>query len=265
MENNLLYKNKLNLFDVTMRDGLQDVEKVYNLEEKKELLDSIIKPYIQDYEIGSYPNLKYVPQMANSNELYKYAFEKYGSSKNFYMLIFNHYGLKECINHNIKYICFITSYCESFIKQNINKSMEQSLDFINYSLSNHKNIYSKVYLSTFCGSFNTKYDKNKLLNIINILLKFGVKNITLCDTYSLLTPLLFQTICNDLLLEDYDFSRFSLHIHKNKDYKEIIEIGLRYHIYKYDVSHINSGGCIMVKSANIGSNLHINDIEEYIT
>ncbi len=257
-------KNKLYLFDVTMRDGLQDLDKIYTLEEKKELLDTIIKPYITDYEIGSYPNLKFVPQMVYSTELYKYAYEKYGNEKNFYMLIFNNYGLNVCIKNNINHICFITSYCETFIKKNINKSIEQSLDFINYSLSLRENIISKVYLSSFCGSIDSNYDKNKLINMINILIKIGIQNITLCDTYSLLTPTLFETICNDLENEKYDFSHFSLHIHKNKHFKEIIEIGLRYHILKYDISHIHSGGCVMVKSSNIGPNLHIDDIQEYI-
>lgn len=252
------------LFDVTMRDGLQDLNKIYTLEEKKELLDSIMKPYITDYEIGSFPKLEYIPQMANSTEIYKYAFEKYGNEKNFYMLIFNNYGLNQCIQNNINHICFITSYSETFIKKNINKSVQESLDFIYTSLK-RCHFKSKVYLSSFCGSIDSNYDKNKLINMINILLKYGVQNITLSDTYSLLTPTLFETICNDLKNEKYDFSRFSLHIHKNKYYNEIIEIGLRYHILKYDVSHIHSGGCSMVKNNNIGPNLHIDDIQEYIT
>ncbi len=66
----------LQLYDVTLRDGLQDLEKIYTLDEKKILLDSIIKPNIQDYEIGSFPNLKFVPQMCNSIELYNYALQK---------------------------------------------------------------------------------------------------------------------------------------------------------------------------------------------
>lgn len=257
-------KNKLQLFDVTMRDGLQDLDKIYTLEEKKELFDSIIKPYIQNYELGSYPNLKFVPQMSYSSELYKYAFEKYGTSKNFYMLIFNNYGLNECIQNNINHICFITSYCETFIKKNINKSVQESIDFIQYSLKNN-HFYSKVYLSTFCGSLYINYDKNKFIHMIHNLLNLGVQNITLSDTYSLLTPILFETICKDLENEKYDFSRFSLHIHKNKHFKEIIKIGLRYHILKYDISHINAGGCSMIKNCIIGPNLHIDDIQEYIT
>lgn len=255
---------EIKLFDVTMRDGLQDVDKIYTLDEKKELLDSIIKPYIKDYEIGSFPKLEYIPQMANSTEIYKYAFEKYGNEKNFYMLIFNNYGLNVCIQNNINHLCFITSYCHYFLSNNIKKSIQESLDFINHSLSLRENIISKVYLSTFCGSLNINYDKDKLINMINILLKYGVQNITLSDTYSLLTPQLFKKICTDLENEKYDFSRFSLHIHKNKHYKEIIKIGLDYHILKYDVSHIHSGGCVMVKCCNIGPNLHIDDIQEYI-
>ncbi len=251
------------LYDVTLRDGLQDLKKIYTLNEKIALLDSIIKPIIKDYEIGSFPNLKFVPQMCNSIELYQYALHKYGNSKNFYMLIFNNYGLNECINYHINHISFITSYCETFIKKNINKSVSESLDFIQNVLKNNLHIISKVYISSFCGSPYTPYNKDLLLNMIHILYSLNVKYITLSDTYSLLTPQLFETICKDLGLVYNDFSHFSLHIHKNSFYDEIIQIALKYNINIFDISHINAGGCSMIKDMNIGENLHIHDIQKY--
>ncbi len=264
-----LIKKEIKLYDVTLRDGLQDLEKIYTLNEKIALLDSIIKQNINDYEIGSFPNLKFVPQMCNSIELYQYALQKYGNEnqKNFYMLIFNNYGLNQCITHQINHISFITSYCETFIKKNINKTIRESLDFIENSLKNNHHIISKVYVSTFCGSPHTFYNKDALLNIIHTLYVLNVKYITLSDTYSLLTPLLFENICIDLasIYNNNDFSRFSLHIHKNNYYEEIIQIALRYNINMFDVSHIHSGGCTMIKDCVIGENLHINDIQKYIT
>ncbi len=256
----------IKLYDVTLRDGLQDLEKIYTLDEKITLLDSIIKPNIQDYEIGSFPNLKFVPQMCNSLELYQYALQKYKNEnqKTFYMLIFNNYGLNECIKYQINHISFITSYCETFIKKNINKSKCESLDFIINSLKNNHHITSKVYVSAFCGSLHTLYNKDALFNIIHTLYSLPVKYITLSDTYSLLTPQLFENICIDLALVYNDFSRFSLHIHKNNDYDEIIQIALRYNIHIFDVSHIHGGGCTMIKDCVIGENLHINDIQKYL-
>ncbi len=255
----------IKLFDVTMRDGLQDLDKIYTLSEKKELLDKLIQKYIDDYEIGSYPNLSRVPQMIDTTLLYKYAFEKYGAIKNFYILIFNNYGLNNCIENNIYNISFITSYCDTFISKNINKNSIQSLDFIMNSIiklgKEHKYNY-KVYISTFCGSIYNDYNFNKLKNIINILLNFNVSNIALSDTYALLTPNLFETICKDLINEKYDLNLFSLHIHKNDYFDIIIEIALRYGFTKFDVSHIKSGGCVIINK-NISSlhNLHIYDIE----
>jgi isopropylmalate/homocitrate/citramalate synthase len=126
-------KEKIILFDVTMRDGLQDLHVIYNFDQKKELLDSIIKESISDYEIGSYASIQRLPQMKYSNELYKYAIEKY-KNKNFYILIFNKYGLQEGLCNNIQNFSFITSYCETFLQKNINRSEIESLDFIQKSI-----------------------------------------------------------------------------------------------------------------------------------
>jgi hydroxymethylglutaryl-CoA lyase len=265
-------KLKLRLYDVTMRDGLQDIDYIYTYDEKCHLLDKIIEnaPYIKDFEIGSFPNLKFVPQMANTDLLFEYSMNKYNKNNqnniNFYVLIFNNYGYNKCVENNISNISFITSYCETFIKKNINKTSDESVEFISRVLLNDPFITSsKVYLSAFCGSYSTIYEKNKLIYFIKMLISLNVKNITLSDTYSLLTPQLFKTICNDI--NDFlkiDSSIFSLHIHKNVYYEDIINIALDYNIYNFDVSQVNGGKCAMIKGENIGENLHINDIKKYV-
>jgi hydroxymethylglutaryl-CoA lyase len=255
----------IQLFDVTMRDGLQDLPIVYTIDQKKILLDSIIKDNIHDYEIGSYASLQRVPQMKDSTELYHYATEKY-KNKNFYMLIFNQYGLQEVVNNNIKNICFITSYCDSFLKKNINRSMDETLLFIKKSLFYKSHTSSKVYISTFCGSPFTPFSFEKLKTIIDFCFLQNITHITLCDTYGLLTPDLFENILIVLQSENYDFSRFSLHLHKNIYTLQNIELAIQYHITKFDISHLEAGGCIILeKDKNTLHNLHYNDIQKYLS
>ena len=64
-------QKSIKLFDVSLRDGIQPIKKIYTLDEKKDLLHKIIEKYNpSSIEIGSIVNPKIVPQMANSIELH---------------------------------------------------------------------------------------------------------------------------------------------------------------------------------------------------
>ena len=65
-------KKKIKYFDVSLRDGLQSQNRIYTLNEKKDLLHKIIDIYKpQSIEIGSLVSSKVLPQMDKSIELYK--------------------------------------------------------------------------------------------------------------------------------------------------------------------------------------------------
>ena len=66
--------NKIKFFDVSLRDGLQSLKKIYTLAEKKDLLHKIINKYNpHSIEIGSIVSSKVLPQMHNSIDLFKHA------------------------------------------------------------------------------------------------------------------------------------------------------------------------------------------------
>ena len=135
------HSNKmLRLFDVTLRDGLQSISKIYNLEEKKELLFKIIyKMQPQALEIGSIVSPKILPQMNNSIELYKYANE-YNTFVNkpidFYMLTPNLKSLEIACLNNIENFSLITSVSDSFQKKNINKTLVETKSEIRSMMEN---------------------------------------------------------------------------------------------------------------------------------
>ena len=110
----------LKLFDVTLRDGLQSVSKIYNLTEKKEILRNIILKRPQAIEIGSLVSSKILPQMNNSLELYQEGKEYnaiLGNSIDVYLLIPNLKGLELASMNNIHNFSFITSVSDSFQKK----------------------------------------------------------------------------------------------------------------------------------------------------
>ena len=107
---NIKYNSLIKTFDVSLRDGIQTIKKIYTLSEKKSILDNIIKTYNPPHiEVGSAVSPKILPQMVGSIELYNYAEEKYPHT-NFYILIPNSKYLKRAHGYGVKNFSFITSY-----------------------------------------------------------------------------------------------------------------------------------------------------------
>ena len=66
MFSSILKYPPLRLFDVTLRDGLQSIPKIYSLAEKMDLgLDIVANKNPKAIEIGSVVSHKIVPQMKN--------------------------------------------------------------------------------------------------------------------------------------------------------------------------------------------------------
>ena len=108
--------NKLKLFDVSLRDGLQSIQKIYSITEKKNLFHKILNKYNpHSIEIGSIVSPKVLPQMHNSIELFHHANKSKFS--NIYMLTPNLNSVNIAIKNNIKNYSLITSVSNEFQKR----------------------------------------------------------------------------------------------------------------------------------------------------
>ena len=82
MFSSILKYPPLRFFDVTLRDGLQSIPKIYSLAEKMDLgLDIIAKRNPYAIEIGSIVSPKIVPQMKNSIDFFQSFSSTYGTYK----------------------------------------------------------------------------------------------------------------------------------------------------------------------------------------
>ena len=254
-------------FDVSMRDGLQSLTKIYSLQEKQIMLNKIMKKYNpHSLEVGSLVSNKLIPQMADSYELYKYANEKYNINMNlnikstlnnickFYLLVppTKKY-LNIAKNLNIKNISLITSVSDEFQRKNVNQSIQETKDIIKEYLEvpgTFDNV--KLYVSCITNCPITGKDKKNKDYIINELYEYlninGIKEVCISDTCGDMKYEDFKHIIDYLSIDmKYKLDKLSLHLHvKNEDtIEKIIEYSVASNIYKFDVSCLeNSGGCI---------------------
>ena len=268
LSNKLLFlknnKSTVNLFDVSLRDGLQSKKEVYSLDDKKIILHDIINKYHpKSIEVGSLVSDKVLPQMSNSIELYNYA-ENLKKNINFYLLIPNLNYTRKAIKNNIKNMSFITSVSNDFQLKNIKKTLIQTKDEINNItnyINHNKNIYNKkLYISCInhcpiSGIIDNNFIINELLyyNNLNVF-----DELCLSDTCGKLDFNNFKIII-DNIIDIIPNNKISLHLHISDDLdnlKNIINYALNNNINNFDISILNSGGCsVTIKKDELNNNL----------
>ena len=265
----------IKFFDVSLRDGLQSIKKIYTLSEKKDLLHKIINKYNpHSIEIGSIVSSKVLPQMQNSIDLFKHA-NKQGIT-NLYMLTPNLKSVNTGLKNGVKNFSLITSVSEDFQTKNINKSLDETKKELSKicSLLDDNNVENvKLYISCInqCP-ISGKKDLHYIVDEIDYYIENykNLSEICLSDTCGTLNFYDFKNII-DLLTKYHDISllnKISLHLHKNTDLettKKILSYANLTGIYRFDVSYLESGGCSMTIDQNkLNNNLHYDDIKKIL-
>ncbi len=278
---------KPQVFDVSLRDGLQTVGKLdidkYCLERKKEIYYNILETHHPKHmEIGSYVSPKVMPIFIDTPELFKYL-ELYdsqlgnGLKPDLYLFVPTLEKLVELENkHNdiflfCKNFSLTTSCSFGFQMKNINKTLNETkedLKLIIKYLQNKKgtnNFKIKLYISCIneCP-VNGKLDIDYIVDeIMYYYMNYKIDNICLSDTMGTLEPNDFEKIIDKCIFWGMNNSFLSLHLHykeKNTDderrIEEIITKALTRKINKFDVSEMRMGGCpITLDKEKIKNNL----------
>ena len=254
---------KARFFDVSMRDSLQSITKIYSLNEKKNLLHDVLKKInIDSIEVGSFVSPKILPQMENTDKLFNYA-NSLSHNKKLFVLTPNEKAVKKALDIGVNNFSLISSVSEEFQKRNINKTLKQTKKEIDkmVNLIDNKNI--KLYISCIneCP-LSGKIKKDFILNEISeYYYKYEyIRNICLSDTCGTLEYNTFKKIIDEMIKRGFDLTRFSLHLHQNTNNPEtthnIILYALKNNITLFDVSILNSGGCSVTIKNN--KDLHAN-------
>lgn len=263
-----------NLFDVSLRDGIQNANiENFPTSKKMEIFQTIYSENLpKRIEIGSLTSHKILPIMNDSIEMFNYAkeflkikkseleftrdLEQY--NKNFegiYLLIPSLSKLHLALNHNIRNFSFITSVSNKFQINNTTKNIwETKQEFKNiFELLNREhtttNFKTKLYISCInkCPIIG-KIDNDFILKeVLYYHGKFPFDEICLSDTVGELKFDDFEYIIQNCIFFGIPPSKISLHLHyKPYNYRNIQNIlfyCFKNKINKFDVSILDTGGC----------------------
>ena len=234
---------KVFINEVGPRDGLQNIEKILNVDERLQLIKSLEKAGINSLEVGSFVNPTAVPAMDNTDVLLE---KLINTNSDYSVLIPNIYGYEQAKKNKVNEVCLVLCATESMNKENINKSINETiLEFKKIiDMSKKDQIRTKIYISV---AFKCPYEGPVSSEYINALTKefisYGISEVVIADTIGAGEPDQVKDLFRRLV-KDFGSSKFSAHFHDTQLLAlENVKAAMEEGINKFDSCIAGLGGC----------------------
>jgi hydroxymethylglutaryl-CoA lyase len=194
------------------RDGLQN-EAPVRLEDKVKLIDDLSKTGLSHIEAGSFVSPKWVPQMADSAQV----FDKITRQPNviYSALTPNLKGFEQAMTAGADQVAIFTSASEGFCQHNINCSIAESLERFAPVMREAKrnNICVRGYLSCVVDCpYDGQTKPEQVASVAKALFELGCYEISLGDTIGTGTPVRIANMLN-AVQSNVPSSHLAVHFH----------------------------------------------------
>ncbi|PTU32669.1 hydroxymethylglutaryl-CoA lyase [Stenotrophobium rhamnosiphilum] len=182
-------KPYVKVVEVGPRDGLQNEKQLVPAATKIELIQRLADAGLPVVEATSFVSPKWVPQMADADEVLAGIRRKAGVS--YPVLVPNVQGLERAFAAGVEEIAVFTAASSAFTQKNINATVEESLarlaPVIEQALA--KNVKVRAYVSTALGCpYQGDVPVSEVVRVTKALVDQGVYEISLGDTIGVGTP-----------------------------------------------------------------------------
>ena len=233
------------IIEVGPRDGLQNEPGVIPTERKIAFVNALSRTGVTEIEAGSFVSPKAVPQLADSDEVFRKIERMPGVV--YSALVPNERGLERARTVAAQKIAVFTAASESFTQRNVHATVHESIERFQPVVSGAKRDGMAVrgYISTvvFCP-YEGRIEPIRVAEVMKRLLALGVDEISLGDTIGKASPSDIRKLL-DTLLPHIARERVSLHCHDT--YGMAIANALTawwdYGIEAFDSSAGGLGGC----------------------
>ena len=232
------------LYEVGPRDGLQNEPDTVSTQVKKELLERLIGAGIPRIELTSFVSPKWIPQLADADDLVQIA--PRDPDVSYAALTPNRRGYERFQRGDLPVLAFVVSVSETHNRKNLNRSIVEHLEAFK-PVAEHARADGKtlrMYASTCCGCpYEGKISTEHAMGVIEQLVAMGADEIAIADSLGVGTP---QQI-RDLVRAAsgvFPVEKMGLHLHDTYGRALVnLQAGYEEGVRTFDASLGGLGGC----------------------
>jgi len=244
------FPKAVKIVEVGPRDGLQNEKGVISAADKIKFIDLLSDTGLKTIEATSFVSPKWVPQLADAEEVYKAIEKKPGVS--YPVLVPNEKGMERGLAAGVKEIAVFTAASETFNQKNINASIAESIERFKpvMALAAKNGIQVRGYISTVIGCpYEGPIKPEAVARVAKELVAIGCYEISLGDTIGVGTPVKAQAMLQAAAAV-VPMERLAVHFHDTygqalANIHACLELG----VAVVDSSTSGLGGCPYAKGA----------------
>lgn len=242
---------KVRVVEVGPRDGLQNEKNPLEAQDKIELIHALADAGVTTIESGSFVNPKWVPQMANSEDVFHGIQRKDGVT--YSALTPNLKGFERALAVRADEVAVFGAASEAFAQKNTNCSIAESLERFKPVMDAAKaaNIPVRGYMSCVVGCpYEGDIAPEQVLEVSHELLAMGCYEVSLGDTIGVGTAASVQRLL-ETLGKEIPMEKLAVHFHDTygqalANILKSLEMG----VATVDSSVAGLGGCPYAKGAS---------------
>ncbi len=239
----------VSLFEVSLRDGLQNEAVVVPTERKLAHLGRLLDAGVRDVEVTSFVRASRIPALADA-ELVARALPTFGQahpSARFWALVPNQVGFDRAVSAGIRHICTFMSVSESHNLANVNRTVGESLTGLRKVIAAavEEGVTVRAYLSTVFGCpYEGAVSVPAVVDLALALRDAGATTLALGDTTGVGLPSQVDAVLGALVSAGIPLSDIALHAHDTRGTALVnVYTAWKAGVRQFDGSVAGIGGC----------------------
>ncbi|MEU6701054.1 hydroxymethylglutaryl-CoA lyase [Pseudonocardia sp. NPDC046786] len=242
---------RVEIYEVGPRDGLQNESAVIPVEIKAEFLDRLADAGLRTLEATSFVHPRWVPQLADAADLLARLHRRDGLD--YPVLTPNERGLDRAIEAGCDHVAVFASATETFAKRNLNRTLDEQFAMFEPTVTRavREGLRVRAYVSMVFGDpWEGGVDPDQAAAVGARLMEMGCDQLSLGDTIGVATPAHVGAVLDACAARGVGVDRIAVHFHDT--YGQALAntlAALRRGVTTVDASAGGLGGCPYAGSA----------------
>jgi hydroxymethylglutaryl-CoA lyase len=235
---------RVTVCDVGPRDGLQNEQAPVSTEDKLRLVNKLVAAGVPEIEVSSFVSPKWVPQMADAEELFA-RISRSPDSK-LMGLIPNERGYERALAAKVDGVNLVVMASETFQKKNVNRAIEDGMR--ECEAIAHRAAADGLWVGLAIGTswgcpYEGHVDSARVVDLANQAIEAGIDRVTFADTTGMADPLHVSALL-DVAKRTIPVERIGCHFHNTRasGFANVLS-ALTAGVSQFDSSLAGLGGC----------------------